>query len=205
MRVLVVARTRMGGDRVCVGGLALDDGTSTRLLGSDGWNLPEDHPIRPGEIWDLTYRPRDRVEPPHVEDVIVSRGKPIDTVSDMQAQILTLIEPWTERVESIFEGCLTTTDSGGAYLPPTGRMPSCSTGFWLSDRDVRVSHFEDRGIRYWIPDAREIRGFKYVGMDDPIDIIPSGSLIRFSLSRWGEFPPGVGERRCYLQLSGWYC
>jgi hypothetical protein len=123
----------------------------------------------------------------------------------MKAQILTLIEPWTGPVESTFEGCLITTDSGGAYLPPTGRMPSCSTGFWLCDQEVRVSQYEDHGIRYWIPDAREIRGFKYVGMDDPIDIIPSGSLIRLSLSRWGEFPPGVGERRCYLQLSGWYC
>jgi hypothetical protein len=205
MKVLVVARTRMGGDRVCVGGLALEDGASLRLLGSDGWNLPEEHPIRPGEIWDLSYGRRERVEPPHVEDVIVSHGKPVEKVADMKGQILRLIEPWAGPVESIFDGRLTTTDSGRGYLPPTGPLPRCSTGFWLADRPIRLSRFDDRGIRYWFPDAREIRNVKYVGMDDPIDVIPQNSLLRFSLSRWAEFPPGVGERRCYLQLSGWCC
>ena len=204
MMVLVVARTRMGGDRVCVGGLALEDGSSVRLLGSDGRNLLEDHPIRPGAIWDIAYVPHAQVESPHVEDVIVSRGKEVETVGDLKARILGLIEPWAGPVESIFEGLLTTTESGRSYLAPNGQMPSCSTGFWVADRDARLSQFQDHGLSYWFPDGQEIRSVKYVGMDDPIDIISTGSIVRFSLSRWGEFPPGVGERRCYLQLSAWY-
>ena len=60
---------------MCVGGRALEDGSSVRLLGSDGRNLLEDHPIRPGAIWDIAYVPHAQVESPHVEDVIVSRGK----------------------------------------------------------------------------------------------------------------------------------
>jgi len=122
----------------------------------------------------------------------------------MKAAIQALIQPWTGALESVFGGCLTTTDSGRAYLAPTSRMPSCSTGFWLPDRDVRLSQFEDHGPSYWFPDSRDIRSVKYVGMDDPIEIIPTGCLVRFSLARWGEFPPRVGERRCYLQLSSWY-
>jgi hypothetical protein len=46
----------MGGGRVCVGGLEVGSGASVRLLGSDQHNLPEDHRIRPGEIWDITER-----------------------------------------------------------------------------------------------------------------------------------------------------
>ena len=204
MKVLVVARTRMGGDRVCVGGLALNDGASLRLLGSDGGNLRETNPIRPGEVWDLSYRPRDEVKPPHTEDVIVSHGKMVERASDMKAQILGLTPPWEGAVESIFDRRLTTTEAGRAYLAPNGPMPSGSTGFWVADHDVRLSQFGDYGVSYWLPKGQEIRNVKYVGMDDPIDVIPAGSLIRFSLARWGEFPPGVGEKRCFLQLSCWY-
>jgi hypothetical protein len=49
-----------------------------------------------------------------------------------------------------------------------------------------------------------IRSAKYVGMDEPIAVIPDSALVRFSLARWAAFPPGVDEQRCYLQLSGSY-
>jgi len=69
---------------------------------------------------------------------------------------------------------------------------------------LRQSKFEESGRSYWIPNGKLIRKVKYVGMNDPIALIPAGVLIRFSLARWKEFPPGVGEQRRYLQLSGWY-
>ncbi len=83
VNVLVVARTRMRGDRVCVGGLEVDTGRSLRLLGATGENLHEDHPIRPAEVWDLTYRDHSNPTAPHVEDVIVSHGRRLSTVTDM--------------------------------------------------------------------------------------------------------------------------
>jgi hypothetical protein len=49
-----------------------------------------------------------------------------------------------------------------------------------------------------------IRSAKYVGMEEPIAVIPERAIDRFSLARWAPFPPGVDEERCYLQLSGWY-
>src|SRR5436190_14762237 len=115
MNVLVVARTRMSGDRVCVGGIGLETGRSLRLLRSDGRNLHENREIRPGEVWDLTYRDHPSRKPPHVEDVIVSHGTPLRIVTDIHAELLTLVEPWRGPLESIFDGRLRTNANGRAY------------------------------------------------------------------------------------------
>lgn len=48
----------------------------------------------------------------------------------------------------------------------------------------------------------EIR-IKFVGYQNPIDIIPQGSVIRLSLANWWN-TDNTTEDRCYLQLSGWY-
>lgn len=47
------------------------------------------------------------------------------------------------------------------------------------------------------------RNIKFVGFQNPLDIIPAGTLIRVFLARWWA-SPNDNERRCYLQLSGWY-
>jgi hypothetical protein len=194
----------MKADRVCVGGIDLDSKKSLRLLGSDENNLAQDNPIRPGELWELQYRPRERTVPPHVEDVVVSRGHRVDAVSDLKTAVLNLVKPWDCDLDQIFEGCLKVTDAGTAYLPADGRIPLCSTGYWTVTSTVRRSQFDDYGIHYWMPDGPSIRSVKYVGMEeDPIDVIPRQALIRFSLARWWAFPMGEGEQRCYLQLSGW--
>jgi Dual OB-containing domain len=194
----------MAGDRVCVGGIDIDSRKSLRLLGSDGRNLPESKPIRPSELWDLTYAAAPTVEPPHVEDVIVSRGRKVGDAGDMKATILELVVPWGGNVETIFGGRLDTTDHGTAFLRRDPTLPGASTGFWVASDDVRRSQFDDFGVKYWFPNGRAIRRVTYKGMGEPIEVIPAGSLVRFSLARWAEFPPGVGEERCYLQLSGWY-
>jgi hypothetical protein len=203
MNMLVVARTRMSGDRVCVGGIELGTGRSLRLLGSDGNNLPEAHSIRPGTIWDIACEPLRRgVRPPHVEDVIVTRGHPVEDVPDMKAAILGSWQPWECPLEDIFDGPLDVTERGTAFLRDRPPLPSCSTGFWHAQRPATLDG--DWGNRYWFAGGGAIRSVKYSGMSWPPDTIPAGALIRFSLARWAEFPPGVGEKRCYLQVSGWY-
>jgi hypothetical protein len=204
VKVLVVARTRMGGDRVCVGGIDVDSRASVRLLGSDTQNLPESHPIRPGEIWNMTCSPRREVRPPHVEDVVVTAGKQISSVVNLKSAILELVEPWDCELEEIFDGRLAVTDAGTAFLRDEPPLPDRSTGFWNARTALRQSKFDESGNRFWIPDGHRIRKVKYVGMDDPVAVIPEGALVRFSLARWHQFPPGVDEPRCYLQLSGWY-
>lgn len=106
MKVLVVARTRMGGNRVCVGGIDVDARLGVRLLGKDEQNLQEDHRIRPGDIWEMACTPRSVVVPPHVEDVVVTSGRCVSTVTHMKDAILDLVEPWDCDLDEIFNGCL---------------------------------------------------------------------------------------------------
>ncbi len=201
MRVLVVARTRMATDRVCVGGIELDTGQSLRLLGSDGRNLSEEHQIRPGAVWDLTYaNPPYGLEPPHVEDVIVSRGHKEQDVPDMKGAILQVWTPWECELDQIFDGHLDVTENGTAFLGPRSQLPAGSTGFWESRTEATIDSWQ----RYWFDGGQRIQRVRYKGMTAPIQTIPKGALIRFSLARWAEFPPGVGEQRCYLQLSEVY-
>ena len=193
----------MGASRVCVGAIEMDTHRSLRLLGSDGWNLHEDHPVRPGEIWDLAYRPHKDTEPPHVEDVIVSHGKRVEVVEQMKPAILRLVEPWRGGADATFGGRLVATDGGSGYITREPPLPRQSTGFWVATADLKRKTF-DGATRYTVPGNGRIRSVKYVGMEDSIESIPRGAIVRFSLARWAEFPPGVDEERCYLQLSGWY-
>ncbi|HEY4386150.1 MAG TPA: hypothetical protein VGN34_16965 [Ktedonobacteraceae bacterium] len=43
----------------------------------------------------------------------------------------------------------------------------------------------------------------YVGGADVVPEIPADALIRVSLARWWKLYEKE-ERKCYLQLSGWY-
>jgi hypothetical protein len=201
MRVLVVARTRMAGDRVCVGGIEVDTGRSVRLLGSDGHNLSEEHPIRPREIWEVAHEELRRgLEAPHVEDIVVHRGHKDRDVKDMRASILAIWKPWDCPLDEIFDGRLSVTDGGTAFIAEGAPLPTCSTGFCVSRQEATIDSYD----RYWFDGGRQIKRVKYKGMTDTPRTIPAGALIRFSLARWAEFPPGVGELRCYLQLSAWY-
>ena len=51
-RVLIVSKTRMRGDRVCVGGHDLDEKLrSVRLQQLDGTNMPADARFEIGQVW----------------------------------------------------------------------------------------------------------------------------------------------------------
>jgi hypothetical protein len=171
-------------------------------MGSDGWNLHEDHPIRPGEIWDLTYEDRPDLTRPHVEDVIVSHGSRVTAVHDVYAEVLAIVDPWRGPVGSIFDGRLRTTAYGKAYVGPQPPLPMGSVGFWVSDCPlITSSHPAAQGRRYWFPEGGLVTSVAYVGMEPQLEMIPVGALVRFSLARWAAFPEG-SEQRCYLQVSG---
>ncbi|HEY7044081.1 MAG TPA: hypothetical protein VH419_10480 [Nocardioidaceae bacterium] len=199
-----MARTRMRGDRVCVGGLEVETARSVRLMGSDGWNLREDHPIRPGEIWDLTYRNSPDPMPPHVEDVVVAYGRRVSTVTDVRSELEAIVDPWRGPVGAIFDGRLRTNVNGRAYVGPQPPLPSGSVGFWVTEYPLSFSRDAAvQGRRYWFPEGHAVTSIAYVGMEPPLEVIPVGALVRFSLARWAAFPQG-SEERCYLQVSGWY-
>ena len=74
-----------------------------------------------------------------------------------------------------------------------------SVGFWIADRNL---YFQSNYNKYNYSDG-DIFQLPYVGVDNPINIIQKGTVIRVSLARWWS-KNNETEARCYLQLSGFY-
>jgi hypothetical protein len=197
-RILVVSKTRMRGDHVCVGGHDLDEGMrSLRLLQPDGTNMSADTRFEIGQVWELGYQPVKHAHPPHVEDVNVDPhgAQRVDTIEPLGAFLRERVSVW-EGVP--FEGTLLRTDSGTGYVPIEGPFPSCSTGYWLPDQPLDF----DGDSRYVFRTDEGRRRIRYVGVAEPTGQIEPGTLVRMSLSR--PFTPRNAPEGLYLQISGWY-
>jgi hypothetical protein len=201
VRIVIVGKTRMRGGRVCVGAHDLDSFRSLRLSRHDGTYVEEDAALEIGDIWEVDYRDRPGTTPPHVEDVIVAEG---GTRRGRQADLGRLIAQrdvvWTS-VDELFDGGLAFTAAGTAYIPVDGRLPARSTGYWRIDSEL--THYTSYGRpRYrWGGDG-PLRSAAYVGVADPADRIPAGTLVRLSLSH-AQQPPNQ-PNGYWLQLSGWF-
>lgn len=196
-RVLIVSKTRMRGDHVCVGGHDLNESMrSVRLLQPDGKNMPADTRFEIGQVWDLDYEPAPDVRPPHVEDVLVNPegARHIDTVQSLGAFLRERVSMWTG---TMFEGRLLRTNSGTGYVPIDGPFPSCSTGYWLPDEPLSFD-----GASRYVFRADGGRRIRYVGVAEAIARIEPGTLVRVSLAR--PWTPSNAPAGLYLQISGWY-
>ena len=137
VNVLIVARTHMNGG-VCVGGLRLDTNKNIRLKPPGRANQTEDTAFGIGQIWDLDVQEVTRTKPPHVEDVIVTDQQLLDRVDNLREFLLPRVHPWQGGPEQLFDRCLCLKGSGG-YISALGRIPECSTGFWLPDRTLNLN------------------------------------------------------------------
>ena len=80
-QVIIVSRTKMTGDYVCVGGVDVNNRRSVRLL--NAWGHHEsatDCPYQIWDIWDIDYYLNQGRPHPHTEDVNVVRRQKIDIV-----------------------------------------------------------------------------------------------------------------------------
>jgi hypothetical protein len=202
VRIIIVSRTRMREGRVCVGAHDLDDFRGLRLYKHDGTYLNEGDRIAIGEIWELEYRSKSNLDPPHVEDVIVAHegASRVGREPDLSALIRRRDEIWATPDE-LFEGCLRITGAGSAYVPADGPLPSRSTGYWSLDMALQRQQMDGK-TRYLRAAANELRRVSYVGIAAPRATIPAGTLVRVSLSR--RFAPTDDHNGYWLQLSGWY-
>lgn len=196
-RVLIVSKTRVGASR-CVGALD-ENGASLRLHEPNGGFPPADTPYGVGQLWDITYVSKQHLVPPHVEDVLVTSARPVGGQQALAAHLRQRVQPWTGDIKNLFEGTLGFTGRGHGYVEP-GRVPSCSTGFWLPDRALSATEGLKTYYRYGPFEL------SYVGVDPAIPTISAGSLVRVSLARWWKQADADDDfpERCYLQLSGWY-
>lgn len=202
--VLILSKTQMNNNQVCVGGLTMK-GRYVRLLDENGSNQPENTDLNPKQAWEIEFVERTNNTPPHIEDILIQSRTRKGSLKD-EITIKDFIEKrnipiWKGHPDELFDKLIQWTQSGSGYIDKNGGVPDHSVGFWISDKDLNRKDYS--GIRYQYPSSNGWRSMKFKGMEEPVDIIPAGTLIRVSLARWVSFNEGE-EPKCWLQLSGWY-
>lgn len=212
-KVIIVSKTRMAEGRVCVGGVDIERKRSVRLMKADGKHeLLSECPYEIWDVWDADYVPSNQRPAPHVEDVnVINRNKRDVLEKELRsptefAKLLrqSNMPVFTGGLLNCFDGKLKCTQYGTLFINEEN-VPNYSTCFWICDRIVRRSDFRGK-VRYNYNDGIRNWGYNisYVGLSEPADIIPAGSLIRLSLAHWWSPSDSEDEERCYLQLSGWF-
>lgn len=201
--VLVVARTRMSGAKVCIGALS-KDGASLRLMNSAcASELAQQSPYKIGEWWRVTYAPCGNQRPPHLEDVAVSARERIGEQDNMSSYLLSKTKPWKGKIDVLFDGKISFTKNGAGYISPSA-VPAHATGFWVPSTALDLETDAQEKLGYY--PLNDHRHLSYVGTQDALPRIKAGQLVRVSLARWWkprDADPSF-EERCYVQLSGWY-
>lgn len=197
--VLIVSKTKMA-NGVCVGGINEQTGELIRLHNERGGNLSADAPYEIGDRWVLSVETAWNVrEAPHVED---KQTSPIRKIGNVGISGIVDYVKTHNLGSRLFEGTLNGTFEGclqSRIYVTRDCVPSFSTQFWIPDENlIHVVSFEKDYYFY--------RGFKikYVGLLPAIPQIPSGSIVRLSLANWFDGKGAWSEKRCYLQISGWY-
>jgi hypothetical protein len=201
--VVIVARTRMYGGRVCVGALS-EAGENLRLMNlTCSSDRDQDSPYKVGEKWEISCEPCGPQKPPHLEDVTVSKATNLGSIGGLAEYILERAKPWNGSIDVLFEGKIQFTRNGGGFIS-TSEIPGGATGFWIPSGDLHLDHDERNKAGYYL--QGDHRHLSYVGVQDTISVIKAGKLVRVSLARWWR-PENADpdfEERCYAQLSGWY-
>ena len=199
--ILIVSKTQMK-NGVCVGGI--DEGTCEliRLHNEHGGNLSFDTPYEIGDRWEMNIQAAWNARPkPHTEDKQTSPIRKIENVGIQGIIDFVQSHDWGLRLtagalQHTFEGCMIM--EGNKNYVSCPKVPSFSTQFWIADEDL--IHTIHLGYHYYKYKGTRI---KFVGYQNHTERIPAGTIIRLSLANWWN-GDGSGERRCYLQLSGWY-
>ena len=205
MDVIIVAKTQMS-NATCVGAIA-QNGTYLRLLDESAHNQPKNTNFEVRQVWDIEFKQPYNITPPHVEDVLVVSKRLKGTLRD-EITMLQIVEQygftiWRGTPNTLFDGHLQWTENGSCYISEKGEIPKHSVGFWIPDINLTKVIFYNKA-RYSYHNLHICsRNIPYVGFEYPIDTIPFGTLIRVSLARWWD-KNGETEKRCWLQLSGWY-
>ncbi len=208
MRVLIVAKTRMG-KGACIGGIT-EEGKSVRLipLNAD----PHDGANREyevGDIWEITAEPVPETSliPPHNENFVVhekSRLHETKNMRELVSAIELLIPPKIGHPRLLYEGLLQNTEKGRLHITKQSGIPSYSTTFWRTDQPLSLD-IERQRPRYRYPTENGGCTFTFGGFQEPLEIIPADTLLRVSLAHWWRPDDELEvDKRCYAQISGWF-
>ncbi len=216
-RVLITARTRVSDRDICLGGLDLDSNRCLRLSAANGSNFSHDVPFAVGSIWRITSAPRPNCPPPHVEDVHVQKFAHIGISPTPGRLVLDKSEDlpvWRGGLDQLFDGLLTPDRrpgrefASGLFVFAGNPVPAMSLGYWLPDRDLRVTTSRRRSGRtgqdvYYVDQSGPNATVRIVhsGLMPLPRVITSGSVVSVSLARWWTPKDDSDQRsRCTLQI-----
>lgn len=200
--IVIVAKTRMGEQTVCVGAHRLSDFRSLRLHLESGNNFPSSTLLEVGQTWSARLSFDRLRKAPHVEDVTVSQLEQGERIPDLARLLRSSAHVWIGPPDALFGGHLEASERGSGFVPSGPRQPLMSTGYWLPPSPLERDDYDGKARFRYIGTSRIFRT-KWVGVADPPQLVPAGTLVRVSLSR--PFKGGrVPERGCWLQLSGVY-
>lgn len=201
--VLIVAKTRQGSG-ACIGGITAT-GRSVRLIAADAeYNERAGREYEVGDVWEVVAAPASGIIPPHVENIVVHDKCKLREAKSPESAICRFMAPRTGGPEVLYEGLTQATEAGALYIARHSGVPPYSTMFWQPDQAL---HRDDDGkrIRYRYPTPEGGRSLIFVGFQEPLEMMPAGSLLRVSLAHWWR-PDEKSEQelRCFVQLSGWF-
>ena len=203
MRILIVAKTRRG-TGACVGGIT-QHGQSVRLIAADAaHNEHAGLEYNVGEVWEIESTPEPDIIPPHIENIIIHSAQRLKLAENIEAIIRRFMPPVTGGPENLFDGRLQHLPSGALFIAERTGLPGRSTMFWTPDQPLRMD-VEAKRIRYRYPTPDGGRLLTFVGFQEPVEVIPAGTLLRVSLAHWwhpSDKPDD--ELHCHAQLSGWF-
>lgn len=195
--VLIVARTQMGQQRICVGAYDLDRRANIRLLTASGENQTSAFPGHVGDAYVARYSKK-AITPPHTEDVCLQQYEAVTNPSEVRRNFVQLVNVIDGPLNACFSGMLVS-PAGSAMGIGRSAIPDHSVCLWRCDRPLELGSFR----KYQYRSGNLFAQIKYVGIPDPIPRIAARTVLRLSLSRWWRAEEAFDEY-CWLQLSGWY-
>lgn len=207
--IVILARTRMNNNHVCIGGFSLNQNRYIRLLNRDGYNMDKSDPYQLQQVYNIDYKYKEDITPPHHEDVLVLNAS-LNYVMQSRdfSNLLGFLSIPDVHIKDLFSGLLNWEGekSSGFLLRDQPYYPSASVMIAQLNHDLYLSRYKDRV--YYFNDLNLNKTFevRYVGTKnlDHKKKIPSGTYMRFSLARWWDNDGRYSPKRSYLQLSGIY-
>lgn len=197
-RIVVVSRTKMSNGNICVGAFDVDNQRNIRLLDALGHPQSANFPLQIGNVAMVTYRNKVGAVAPHTEDVILQSHAPCPNEAGVRKIFSDAAPVVKGPITNCFDGKLCK-PAGKALAISKDDTSNHSVCFWASDEALNLNGFGKYDYRSGLFRTN----ISYVGIPDAIPVIPKGTVIRLSLSRWWSVP-GSDEKHCWLQLSGWY-
>lgn len=203
MEIVILARTKMHGNYVCIGGFNKLEELNVRLLNPDGNYFTSDAEFDVGQVWDVEYYMWPYTEPPHVEDVWLSSAMRLEKLYDTKSFVAENCQVVRGSLSRTFDKNLHRSNNGAIYIGKEA-ISSCSVCIWECDHDLKLVEKESQRARYFYPQSKDGCFIPYVGWERPDSFVPKGTLVRLSLARWWKPCGTFGEARCYLQISGFF-